>query len=163
MEGYALKYKDNINTDIISPPQYMELSIEEASHYSMSAVDDKFYDKVQTNKIFVAEDNLGSGSSRETAPMTFKHLGVEAVIACSFARIFYRNLINLGIPALVCSDAYKIQEGDFLKIDVENGSVENITRQETYSCSVLPDHIMKIVHSGGLFPYLKKEYGTPPQ
>lgn len=158
MEGYALKYQDNINTDIISPPQYMELPIDKAAQYSMSAVDGNFYEKVQKNKIFVAEKNLGSGSSRETAPMTFQYLGIEVVIASSFARIFYRNLINLGIPALICPDVARIRENDHLRVDEEKGIIKNVTRQETYTCSVLPDHIMKIVRSGGLFPYLKEHY-----
>ena len=103
--GKALKYGDNINTDIISPPQYMDLSIEEASRYSMSAVDPDFYRKVQKGDIFVAENNLGSGSSRETSPLTLKYLGISVVVARSFARIFYRNLINVGIPALLWGTA----------------------------------------------------------
>lgn len=155
--GKALKYGDNINTDIISPPQYMDLSIEEASKFSMSAVDPDFYRKVQKGDVFVAENNLGSGSSRETSPLTLKYLGISAVVARSFARIFYRNLINVGIPALQCKDAGKIREGDELRIDMDKGVIWNETRKERYKCQKLPGHMTRIIEEGGLFPYLKKE------
>lgn len=155
-EGNALKYGNNINTDIISPPQYMELSIDEAARYAMSAVDPDFYRKVKKGDIFVAGDNLGSGSSRETSPLTLKFLGIGVVVARSFARIFYRNLINLGIPAIECKDADKIREGDLLKVDVEEGYIQNVTRKERYKCQRLPGHLMKIIEAGGLFQYLKE-------
>ena len=156
-EGKALKYGDNINTDIISPPQYMEFSIEKASAYSMQAVDENFARRASAGDFFVARNNLGSGSSRETAPLTLKYLGFQAVIARSFARIFYRNLINVGIPALQCADADKIQDGDKLKVDVEQGVIYNLTKNEQYACDALPNHILRIIHAGGLFEYLKKE------
>ena len=157
IRGKALKYGDNINTDIISPPQYMDLSIEEASRYSMSAVDPDFYRKVQKGDVFVAENNLGSGSSRETSPLTLKYLGIEVVVAKSFARIFYRNLINVGIPALQCKDAGKIREGDELEVDMDKGVIRNLTRKERYRCQKMPSHMRQIIDAGGLFPYLKKE------
>lgn len=155
-EGNALKYGNNINTDIISPPQYMELSIDEAARYAMSAVDPDFYRKVKKGDIFVAGDNLGSGSSRETSPLTLKYLGISVVVAKSFARIFYRNLINLGIPAIECKDADKIREGDWLNVDVEAGFIQNVTRKERYKCQRLPAHLMRIIDAGGLFQYLKE-------
>jgi len=154
LEGTALKYGDNINTDIISPPQYMELSIAEAAQYSMSAVDPDFYRKAKRGDIFVAGGNLGSGSSRETSPLTFKYLGISVVIAKSFARIFYRNLINVGIPAIECKDTNRIREGDQLQVDIDQGCIKNLTRNEQYKCQKLPEHIMKIVEAGGLFNYL---------
>ncbi len=98
--GRALKYGDNINTDIISPPAYMELSITDASKYAMSPIDTEFAKVCLEGDIFVAENNLGSGSSRETAPLTLKVLGIKTIIAKSYARIFYRNCINLGILAV---------------------------------------------------------------
>ncbi len=157
MEGKALKYGSNINTDIISPPQYMELSIEEAARYSMSAVDPEFSQKVEKGDIFVAEDNLGSGSSRETSPLTLKHLGIGVVVAKSFARIFYRNLINVGIPAIVCADTQRIREGDRLQIDMSEGYIKNLTREEQYQCQSMPKHMMEIIEAGGLFAYLQNQ------
>lgn len=158
--GSALKYGDNINTDLISPPQYMELPIAEASAYAMQAVDPDFAKRVKKGDCFVAEKNLGSGSSRETSPLTLKYLGVSCVIAESFARIFYRNCINVGIPALSCAEAYRIHDGDELRVNVEAGRIENLAQGETYACEKLPAHILRIVEAGGLFSYLlaqKKE------
>ena len=156
IEGKALKYGDNINTDIISPPQYMELSIAEAARYAMSAVDPDFAKRADKGSIFVAEKNLGSGSSRETSPLTLKHLGIGAVVAESFARIFYRNCINVGLPALTCPDAGRISDGDSLAIDLTQGIIENRTREERYDCDILPGHILDIIAAGGLFEHLKK-------
>lgn len=155
--GNALKYGDNINTDIISPPQYMELGIAEASTYAMQAVDPGFAKRVKAGDIFVAGNNLGSGSSRETSPLTLKHLGISCVIAKSFARIFYRNCINVGIPALVCTQTEAIQDGDELRVDILKGIIENITRSESYPCEALPEHIMAIIQAGGLFDYIKNK------
>jgi 3-isopropylmalate/(R)-2-methylmalate dehydratase small subunit len=157
IRGKALKYGDNINTDIISPPQYMELSIADAAVFSMSAVDPEFAAKAETRNIFVAEKNLGSGSSRETAPLTLKYLGIEVVVAEFFARIFYRNCINLGIPAIECPDAGRISESDELEINPAAGMIRNITAGETYGCSRIPDHIFTLIESGGLIGYLKAE------
>ena len=102
ISGRALKYGDNINTDIISPPAYMELSIKEAAKFTMSPIDTEFAKNSKPGDIFVAEKNLGSGSSRETAPLMLKELGIKTIIAKSYARIFYRNCINLGILAIQC-------------------------------------------------------------
>lgn len=156
IRGDVWKYGDNINTDIISPPQYMELSIAEAAKYAMSAVDPEFSTKVQKGDIVVAGANFGSGSSRETAPLALKYLGVGAVVARFFARIFYRNAINLGIPVIECRDADKIHDQDTLEIDLEQGIIVNLTRRESYICSKIPPHILALIHEGGLVPYLKK-------
>ena len=155
LHGAALKYGDNINTDIISPPQYMELSIAEASAYSMQAVDPNFAKRARPGDCFVAEKNLGSGSSREMSPLTLKYLGISCVIAQSFARIFYRNCINVGIPALQCAETDHIQDGDELRVNVAEGRIENLTRGETYTCDKLPEHILDIIRAGGLFEYIK--------
>lgn len=157
--GKALKYGDNINTDIISPPQYMELGIAEASAYAMSAVDPDFAARAEAGDIFVAENNLGSGSSRETSPLTLKYLGISYVVAKSFARIFYRNCINVGIPALECPQAERISDGDRLRIDLFQGQIENLTKKESYSCEKLPEHILAIIEAGGMFEYLKSRRG----
>jgi 3-isopropylmalate/(R)-2-methylmalate dehydratase small subunit len=154
--GKALKYGDNINTDIISPPQYMELSIADAAKYAMSAVDPAFHLKAREHSIFVAGANLGSGSSRETAPLTLKYLGIEVVVARFFARIFYRNCINLGMPAIECPDADRIAEGDELEIDPEGGIIKNKTKGENYQCSRIPEHIFELIKEGGLIGYLRE-------
>lgn len=157
VKGRVLKYGDNINTDIISPPQYMELSVAEAAKYTMSAVDPKFPEKVRRGDILVAGVNFGSGSSRETSPLTLKYLGVSAIVAKFFARIFYRNAINLGIPVIECVDTDKIDDLDEIEINLQIGEIHNITKAEKYQCSKIPPHILALIDDGGLVPYLKKQ------
>ncbi len=159
VEGKAIKFGDNINTDIISPPQYMDLSIEESAKYAMSALDPLFYEKVKTQDIVVAGSNFGSGSSRETSPLTLKYLGVKAVVARFFARIFYRNAVNVGLLVIECEEADKIRDQDLIRIDYKAGQIENLSTKETYSCSKIPDHLMGLIDAGGLVEYLKKEVG----
>lgn len=156
IKGHVLKYGDNINTDIISPPQYMELSIAEAAKYAMSAVDPDFFTRIKKGDIMVAGANFGSGSSRETSPLTLRYLGVGAIVAKFFARIFYRNAINLGIPVIECAETDKIADQDEIEIDLSTGLIHNLTKKESYPCSKIPPHIMELVADGGLVPYLKK-------
>ncbi len=156
IKGHVLKYGDNINTDIISPPQYMELSIAEAAKYAMSAVDPDFFIRIKKGDIMVAGANFGSGSSRETSPLTLRYLGVGAIVAKFFARIFYRNAINLGIPVIECAETDKIADQDEIEIDLSAGQIRNLTKKESYTCSKIPPHIMELVADGGLVPYLKK-------
>lgn len=156
IKGHVLKYGDNINTDIISPPQYMELSIAEAAKYAMSAVDPDFFTRIKKGDIMVAGANFGSGSSRETSPLTLRYLGVGAIVAKFFARIFYRNAINLGIPVIECAETDKIADQDEIEIDLSAGQIHNLTKKESYPCSKIPPHIMELVADGGLVPYLKK-------
>lgn len=153
--GRALKYGDNINTDIISPPAYMELSLEEAAKYAMNPIDKDFASICTTGDILVAEHNLGSGSSRETAPLTLRFLGIRTIIAKSYARIFYRNCLNLGILALECPDTDKIDYFDQLEVDYQNGVILNKTKGERYLCGKIPPHIMRIVECGGVLKYLE--------
>lgn len=153
--GSALKYGDNINTDIISPPAYMELPIQEAARYAMSPVDETFAARCKPGDIFVAEKNLGSGSSRETAPLTLRALGIRTIVAQSYARIFYRNCINLGILAIECPGTGRISEGDQLEIDYQQGVIHNLTTGEELPCDPIPGHIMDLVSRGGLVEYLK--------
>ena len=155
IHGAALKYGDNINTDIISPPAYMELPIEEAKKYAMSPVDEGFAERCNPGDIFVAEVNLGSGSSRETAPLALRALGIRTILAQSYARIFYRNCINLGILALECPHTGRISMGDELKIDTEKGIVHNLATDEHYECNPVPQHILELVEQGGLIEYLE--------
>ena len=156
IKGHVLKYGDNINTDIISPPQYMELSIADAAKYAMSAVDPEFFTRIKKGDIMVAGANFGSGSSRETSPLTLRYLGVGAIVAKFFARIFYRNAINLGIPVIECAETDKIADQDEIEIDLSAGLIHNLTKKESYLCSKIPPHIMELVADGGLVPYLKK-------
>ena len=156
IKGRVLKYGDNINTDIISPPQYMELSIADAAKYAMTAVDADFPTKMRSGDIMVAGANFGSGSSRETSPLTLRYLGVGAIVAKLFARIFYRNAINLGIPVIECAETDKISDLDEIEIDLASGMINNLTKNESYKCSKIPPHIMELVADGGLVPYLKK-------
>ena len=123
IKGRVLKYGDNINTDIISPPQYMELSIADAAKYAMTAVDADFPTKMRSGDIMVAGANFGSGSSRETSPLTLRYLGVGAIVAKFFARIFYRNAINLGIPVIECAETDKISDLDEIEIDLASGMI----------------------------------------
>lgn len=156
LEGTVWKYGDNINTDIISPPAYMELSTAQAAPYAMSPIDSDFGRLVRPGDIFVAGQNLGSGSSRETAPLTLKELGIIAVVAKSFARIFYRNTINVGLLAVECPDTDRIEKGDRVRIDLEQSCILNLTRGETYRIDPIPPHITDLIECGGLIPYLRQ-------
>lgn len=157
IKGKVWKYGDNINTDIISPPAYMELSTADASKYAMSPIDADFASKFQKNDILVAGHNFGPGSSRETAPLTLKYLGVNVIVAKSFARIFYRNCINLGILAIETPDTDNIDKKDILEINYQIGEILNVTKNQKYKCTIIPDHIMEIVNAGGLVEYLKRK------
>lgn len=158
--GTVIKFGDNINTDIISPPQYMEYGIEESSRYAMSAVCPDFAERVRTQKIMAAGKNFGSGSSRETSPLSLKYLGVEVIIAEFFARIFYRNAINVGLLVVECKEADKIREQDEVEVDYRAGVIHNITKNETYSCTAIPPHLLQLIKAGGLVKTLKKEFGA---
>ena len=150
------KYGNNINTDIISPPESMEYDIKEAAKFEMMNVDSDFAKSVAENDIFVAEHNLGSGSSREIAPLVLKELGIHIIIAMDYARIFYRNCINVGLIPLECAETDKISKGDMLEVDLEHGEIYNMTKNEKYPCSAMPEHILKIAQMGGLIPYIEK-------
>ena len=156
LTGPVWKYGDNINTDIISPPAFMELSIQEAAGHAMSPVDPRFGAEAKPGDLFVAEENLGSGSSRETAPLTLKALGIGAVIAKSYARIFYRNCINIGLLALECPRTEEIGQGDSLTVDLEHSVILNHTRGAEYPISPMPEHILQLIGAGGLIPYLER-------
>lgn len=157
LQGKTLKYGDNINTDIISPPQYMELGIAESAPYAMSAIDPDFPQKVKSCKIITAGDNFGSGSSRETAPLTLKQLGVEAIIAKFFARIFYRNAINVGLLVVECPQADEISSGDLLEIHLMEGEIFNKTTGKVIPCGKIPTHLLELVGAGGLVEQLRKQ------
>ena len=158
IEGTVFKFGDNINTDIISPPQYIELTVQEAARHSMEAVDPTFTSRFLPGDIVVAGNNFGSGSSRETSPLALKYLVCGAVVAKFYARIFFRNSINIGLPLFECAETDRIQAGDRIRIDTEQGIIVNETRNEEYTCSRMPAHIMELIEDGGLVERLKKRF-----
>jgi len=158
--GKTWKYGDNINTDEIIPACYLNSSNpEELKLHCMAGIDEGFVSKAGKGDIILAGHNFGCGSSREHAPISIKALGISCVVACSFARIFYRNSINIGLPILeLGEDALKISEGDLLNIDLSNGIVKNKTSGETYKSEPFPPFMQKIIMAGGLIPYVSKQY-----
>jgi 3-isopropylmalate dehydratase small subunit len=157
IRGRVWKYGDNINTDIISPGQYMSQSVEKQAEHAMEAIDPEFSKKVQPGDILVAGHNFGSGSSRETAQMVLKHHQIGAIIAVSFARIFYRNSINVGLPVVDMKDTSVILEGDEVEVDLLEGKIINHTQGTEYQGTKLPEHLIEMVKLGGLEPYLAKK------
>lgn len=156
INGHAWTYGANIDTDVLAPiGSYQGKDLLAGARNCLRDVDPEFAQNVKEGDIFVATDNLGIGSSRETAPLFLKTLGIRVVVAKSFARIFYRNCFNIGLPALVCPESEKIEMGDALAIDPGTGNIINETKGETYSCQAIPDHLMTIVEAGGLMPYLE--------
>ena len=160
MKGKALKYGDNINTDLISPPQYLEKSLEVVAQHAMEGIDERFGEKVAPGDILVAGANFGPGSSRETAPIALKMAGVGAIVAKFFARIFYRNAINIGLPVLECAETDRIADGDVVEIDLETGTITNVTKGETYHAAPLSAPVMDVLSAGGLIPFLERKYGV---
>lgn len=152
----AWVFGDDIDTDVLAPSAYMKQSVEEVAKHCLEALDPEFAASVRPGDAFVAGENLGVGSSREQAPQALILLGIRVLLARSFARIFYRNALNLGLPALVCPQADRIQRGDRLAVDVLAGKVDNMTRGETLYCEPLPAHLVAMITDGGLLPHLKK-------
>lgn len=150
VKGITHKFGDNINTDLISPAQYMELDNAGIAAHAMEGADADFPKKMKKGDIVVAGKNFGSGSSRETAPMALKNIGVSVVIAEFFARIFYRNCINIGLPVLICEKASEINEGDELEVQLNKGYIKDITNGKEYVCDPLPKNIMTLIAHGGL-------------
>lgn len=157
IRGHVHKFGDNINTDIISPAQYMELSYAEMAAHAMEGADPEFSKRIRPGDIIVAGQNFGSGSSRETAPIALKEAGIGAVVAEFYARIFYRNAINIGLPVVECNKVNKISCGDELEINPLEGVIKNISKNEEYRCSVLPVHIIDLISNGGLVKVLEKK------
>ena len=158
VKGKVHKYGNNVDTDVIIPARYLNTQDqrERASH-CMEDIDAGFVKKVKAGDIMVAGENFGCGSSREHAPIAIKASGISCVIASTFARIFYRNAINIGLPILECPEASeKIQDGDEVEIDFNTGAITNLTRGETYQALAFPDFIKTIIASGGLLNSLKK-------
>jgi 3-isopropylmalate/(R)-2-methylmalate dehydratase small subunit len=152
----AWVFGDDIDTDVLAPGRYMKLPIEEIAQHCLEAVDPSFATSVRHGDVVVGGRNFGAGSSREQAAGALKALGVAAVIAPSFAGIFYRNALNLGLVALVCAEAGRIRAGDAIAFDAEAGRIENRTRGETLACEPIPAHLMAMVRDGGLLAHLEK-------
>ena len=149
------KFGDEINTDVMAPGIYFKLPIEQAIQHCLEAVDPAFAPGVQPGDIVVAGHNFGVGSAREQAAMAFSGLKVGAIIAVSFARIFYRNVLNLGVPALICPQAKEIDAGDQVRVDPVAGRIENLTQDKRYSVEPIPGHLMEMIEAGGLMAHLK--------
>ena len=155
--GKVWRYGDNIDTDVIIPARYLNTSNpQELALHCMEDIDKSFVPGVKAGDIMVADNNFGCGSSREHAPVAIKASGITCVIAATFARIFYRNAINIGLPLLeVGDDVKKIKAGDVLSVDLESGEIVNTTSGETIKATPLPGFILDIARAGGLIIYVK--------
>lgn len=157
--GKAYKYGSNVDTDVIIPARYLNTfdSRELASH-CMEDIDTQFLKTVKHGDIIVSENNFGCGSSREHAPIAIKASGVQCVIANSFARIFFRNAINIGLPILECPDAVKgIESGDELEVDIDTGVIKNVTRGMQFQAEPFPPFMRGIMDAGGLIGYISRK------
>ena len=159
LKGKAFKFGDDISTDLIIAGKYAHLrsNLPELAKHVMEDANPDFASKVQPGDFIVGGSNFGLGSSREHAPLVIKMAGVSAILAKSFARIFFRNAINQGVPALVC-DTDKISDEDVLEIDLSAGTINNLTRKETIAFTKIPPTMLSILNEGGLMPYINK-YG----
>ena len=158
MQGKVWKFGKNIDTDIIIAARYLNTSDpKELAKHIMEDADPQFTQKMQPGDIIVADENFGCGSSREHAPIALKAAGVAAVIAPTFARIFYRNAFNMGLPIFELKEIDEINEGDIVKIDMDRGEVINETTRKTYKFTPIPEFMQELVESGGLIEFAKKE------
>jgi 3-isopropylmalate/(R)-2-methylmalate dehydratase small subunit len=158
LEGSAHVYGRDVDTDVIIPARYLNTNDPaELAQHCMEDIDPGFVGRVQSGDVIVAGENFGCGSSREHAPVAIKAAGVSCVVAASFARIFYRNAFNTGLPIVVCPEAaVGTENGDRLRVDVVAGTVENLTKRTTYAADAYPPFMQELVASGGLLPYVKK-------
>ena len=156
--GNVLKYGDNVDTDVIIPARYLNTSDhKELASHCMEDIDKTFVTRVQQGDIITAGQNFGCGSSREHAPIAIKASGVSLVIAKSFARIFYRNAINIGLAIVECPEAAEnISEGDKVEADMDNGIIRNLTTGQEFKAAPFPDFIQKIIENGGLMESIAK-------
>ncbi|MCI4624549.1 MAG: 3-isopropylmalate dehydratase small subunit [Candidatus Magnetoovum sp. WYHC-5] len=157
--GKVWKFGKNIDTDRIIPARYLNTSDEgELARHVMEDADVDFPNKVQKGDIIIAEDNFGCGSSREHAPIAIKAAGVSAVIATSFARIFYRNAFNIGLPIFISAEAvHGIKEGDVIEIDADNGVIRNLTAENSFTSEPIPQFMQELINAGGLIEWTKKK------
>jgi len=158
LKGKVHKYGADVNTDVIIPARYLNIyDPAELAKHCMEDIDKDFLKRVQPGDIIMATTNFGCGSSREHAPMAIKAAGVSCVIAKSFARIFFRNAINIGLPLLESDDAVdNTKSGDVLEVDLAKGKIKNLTKNRTFTASPYPDFMTEIIDSGGLIEYTRK-------
>jgi 3-isopropylmalate/(R)-2-methylmalate dehydratase small subunit len=155
LEGRAWVFGDDINTDVMAPGLYFKSSMDVMARHCLEAVDPAFASGVRPGDIIVGGRNFGVGSAREQAAMALTHLGVGAVLAVSFGRIFYRNALNFGLPALSFAEAGTVLSGDLLRVDPVAGRVENTRSGTVHAVPAIPAHLMAMVEAGGLMPWLK--------
>jgi 3-isopropylmalate/(R)-2-methylmalate dehydratase small subunit len=158
LKGKVFKYGADVNTDVIIPARYLNLSEPaELARHCMEDIDASFLQKVKPGDIIMATTNFGCGSSREHAPLAIKAAGISCVIAASFARIFFRNAINIGLPLLECPEAVaETDDGDVLEIDLAKGKIKNVTKGKTFTARPYPDFMSELISAGGLIPYTKQ-------
>ena len=156
--GTAIKYGDNIDTDVIIPARYLNTTdAKELASHCMEDVDKEFSKRVKPGDVMVGGKNFGCGSSREHAPIAIRESGISCVIAATFARIFYRNAINIGLPIVECPEASeKIRAGDQISVDFDTGVITNLTKNERYQGEPFPAFIQSIIASGGLMNAIKE-------
>ena len=158
-EGRVFKYGDNVDTDVIIPARYLNsFDAQELASHAMADIDATFASTVEKGDIIVAGQNFGCGSSREHAPLCLKTAGVKCVIAKSFARIFYRNSINIGFPIMECEEAAdKIEKGDEVEVNFSTGVITNKTKNETYQSQPFPEFLQKMIDADGLVNYVNSK------
>lgn len=158
IEGKIIKYKDNVNTDEIIPGRYLNTTDpKELARHCMEGIDKDFLSKVKEAKIIVAGENFGCGSSREHAPLALKAAGVGCIIAVSFARIFFRNAINIGLPILEARKVFQeTKEKDILKVDTVKGKIINLTRDKVYFATPYPKFLQDLIEKGGIEKWVKE-------
>jgi len=156
--GFVHKYGDNVDTDVIIPARYLNTaSHAELAEHCMEDIDGNFVKNVKNGDIIVAAKNFGCGSSREHAPIAIKASGISCVIATTFARIFYRNSINIGLPILECDEAAQdIQNGDEVEVDFDTGMIKNLSNGKSYKAQPFPPFIQNIIEKGGLLNSIEK-------
>jgi 3-isopropylmalate/(R)-2-methylmalate dehydratase small subunit len=162
LRGRAWKYGDNVDTDAVIPARYLNVSTPEAlAEHCMEDIDAGFAQRVRAGDMIVAGANFGCGSSREHAPLALKGAGVSCVIASSFARIFHRNAINIGLSILECPEAASASEtGHMLEVDLEQGTVTNLDTGQTFQAEPYPPFLLGIIEAGGLIPYTRAKLGA---
>ena len=158
MQGKVWKFGDNIDTDLIIAARYLNTSdAQQLAKHVMEDADPAFVSKMSEGDIIVAGENFGCGSSREHAPIALKAAGISAVIAPTFARIFYRNAFNMGLPIFELKEAAEIEEGDTVRVDMDAGEVINVSQAKTYKFTPIPEFMQELVDAGGLIEFAKKE------
>ncbi|SFV64258.1 3-isopropylmalate dehydratase small subunit [hydrothermal vent metagenome] len=158
LQGKVWKFGDHIDTDLIIAARYLNTSEpSELAKHVMEDADPEFVNKIKVGDIIVAGENFGCGSSREHAPIALKSAGISAVIAPTFARIFYRNSFNMGLPIFELEESAEILEGDTVKIDMDKGEIINISQAKTYRFTAIPEFMQELVDAGGLIEFAKQE------